>query len=155
MINNCEECTKHKWHCCKADIPYTVVDVMYMKYLGTEKYKLYEPNELYITTHPKVDNADMYSIIRMKDLDPTKENDIRNLDCIFFNSDSGKCDVYEDRPMICRQYMTDFARCRFDHKNFSSIEFSSMTFKDIKELDEDAFKRSAIIAITPYNERRK
>ena len=52
MINNCERCTKHTYHCCKADIPYTITDVMYMKYLATEKYKLYEPNEVYITKHP-------------------------------------------------------------------------------------------------------
>ena len=155
MINNCEECTKHKWHCCKADIPYTITDVMYMKYLGTEKYKLYEPSELYITPHPNEKTEGMYSIVRMKDLDPTKDNDIRHMDCIFFNSGSGKCDVYEDRPMICRQYMSDFMNCRFQHKNFSSIEFNSMTFQDIKELDEFAFRHSAIMFVKPYNEMSK
>ena len=141
MINNCERCTKHTFHCCKADIPYTFTDVMYMKYLATEKYKLYEPNEVYISKHPSEDMQDLYFIIRTKDLDPTKENDIRNLNCIFFNTGSGKCDVYED-----------FMRCRFDHKEFTDVEFNSMSFSAIKHLDQEAFKRSALMAVKPYNE---
>ena len=152
MINNCERCTKHTFHCCKADIPYSITDVMYMKYLATKKYKLYEPNEVYISKHPSENMQDLYSIIRTKDLDPTKDNDIRNLNCIFFNTGSGKCDVYEDRPMICRQYMSDFMRCRFDHKEFTDVEFSSMSFSTIRHLDQEAFKRSALMAIKPYNE---
>ena len=68
------------------------------------------------------------------------------------NTGSGKCDVYEDRPMICRQYMSDFMRCRFDHKEFTDIEFSSMSLSTIKHLDQEAFKRSALMAVKPYNE---
>ena len=37
-------------------------------------------------------------------------------------------------------------------KEFTDIEFNSMSFSTIKHLDQEAFKRSAIMAVKPYNE---
>lgn len=145
----CEECTKTKNSCCKADTPLHLLDALHMKYLVTEKYKVLKPSQVLMHPHPN-GNANSYFVINCTDIKKHDEVDIREHNCVALID--GKCSIYEDRPNICRQYGTEFVRCRFECSNITSEEdIAKCTIEDIKKLNNIAFNLSKANSINPYD----
>ena len=145
----CEECTKTNNSCCKADIPYGLLDALHIKYLLTQKYKVLKPSQILMHPHPN-DEPNQYMIINCTDIKRDDEVDIREHNCVALIE--GRCAIYEDRPSICRQYGTEFARCRFECAGISSYEdIAKCTVEDIKTLDKLAFGLSKANEINPYD----
>ena len=61
---------------------------------------------------------------------------------------NGKCSIYEDRPFICRNYGTDFIRCRYEACGISDEQtIRNMTKDDIRVLEKKAGELSNIVDI--------
>lgn len=128
----CEECTKTNNHCCKMDIPYHPVDAMWFIKCGEDV----GINDLVLINHPKFN--DMVIIANKNTY-----GDIQELPCVFLKD--GKCAIYNNRPIICRSYGTEFIRCRFEACNIASEDtIKSFKLSDIKRLDEYASNLSTI-----------
>lgn len=140
----CAECTQTKNHCCKADIPYSIVDAMHIKWLVTEKYKVLPVEDVLITNHPATNlNDTQYIIINSSGITKGSTVDVREYDCVALID--GKCSIYEDRPNICRQYGTEFMKCRYKSNGITSKEvIKALDYNSIKELDTFASQDSAI-----------
>lgn len=144
----CEECVKTSNHCCKADIPYNIVDALHIKYLLL-KGGFYEPHQIFINPHPN-NTPEVFCIFNITDIEPESEIDIQNMDCVAFRD--GKCLIYDDRPNICRQYGTEFMRCRFEVCGDTTKEtIGEYNKEQILELDKVSFMNSCGASIQPYN----
>ena len=147
MSLRCEECTKTKNHCCKADIPLGLLDALHMKYLLVDKYKVLPKEDVLLNQHPN-EQPGMYFVLNIHDITPGSEVDIRDHNCAALID--GKCAVYADRPNICRQYGTDFMKCRFDCED-TPVDIGALEFEDIKILDTKAFNTSLSRDIRPLD----
>lgn len=147
MSLRCEECTKTTNHCCKADIPLGLLDALHMKYLLVDKYKLLAKEDVLINLHPNGQES-MYYVLNIQDIPKGSEIDIRHHNCAALID--GKCAVYADRPNICRQYGSDFMKCRFDCED-TPVDIGALSFEDIKELDTKAFNASMLKDIKPLD----
>ena len=147
MSLRCEECTKTTNHCCKADIPLGLLDALHMKYLLVDKYKVLAKEDVLINLHPNGQES-MYFVLNIQDIPKDSEIDIRHHNCAALID--GKCVVYADRPNICRQYGSDFMKCRFDCED-TPVDIGALSFEDIRELDVKAFNTSLSIDIRPLD----
>lgn len=147
MSLRCEECTKTKNHCCKADIPLGLLDALHMKYLLVDKYKVLPKEDVLLNQHPN-EQPGMYFVLNIHDITHGSEVDIRDHNCAALID--GKCAVYADRPNICRQYGTDFMKCRFDCED-TPVDIGALSFEDIRELDTKAFNASLSRNIRPLD----
>jgi Fe-S-cluster containining protein len=129
MNLNCEECTKTKNHCCKADIPHDIVTALALVAMGEDKGL----KNLGITAHP---NHETRAIIFDKKWIKGNDLNIEDKPCVFLKD--GKCIVYENRPDICRLYGTEFVRCRYEASGISPDKIDKLSIQDIKHLDEYA-----------------
>jgi len=67
--------------------------------------------------------------------------DINREPCVFVGKD-GRCEIYEDRPSICRTYGEEHMRCRFEYAEiFTKKHIENCSVEDIKELDEAAMDK--------------
>ena len=145
MSLRCEECTKTKNHCCKADIPLGLLDALHMKYLLVDKYKVLPKEDVLLNQHPN-EQPGMYFVLNIHDIIPGSEVDIRDHNCAALID--GKCAVYADRPNICRQYGTEFMRCRYECSGITTIEqIMVLDLNSIKMLESFANDSSLIKAI--------
>jgi len=127
----CEACMKTDNHCCTTDIHLNLADAILMMGYAKEMGK-----DVLIGLHPTADSHMIFMIV------PNKPGlDINIEPCIFVGSD-GKCEIYEDRPSICRTYGTEHMRCRFEYSNISDEDvIRNCTREDINKLDEAAMDR--------------
>jgi len=135
-MNNlpCEVCTKTDNHCCLADIPYDYIEALKLCDLGRQNGL-----DLIMVSHPKFE--DKVIILNSGD-----DGILENKPCVFLKN--GKCSIYEDRPFICRNYGTDFIRCRYEACGISDEQtIRNMTKNDIKMLDKKAGELSDIVNI--------
>lgn len=141
----CAECTQTNNHCCKADIPYTLVDALHIKWLITDKYKIANREDIVIGNHPAVNlqDKDLYFVFNSKDITTGSTVDIRTHNCPAMVD--GKCGIYDDRPNICRQYGTEFMRCRYECSGITTKEqIMVLDMNSVKMLDSFANDSSLI-----------
>ena len=133
----CEECVKTKNHCCVADIPYAMLDVLFYRDLA---------NKMGIETHVFRRPGDEHAFVLLPgDLKPGQ--DVRQTPCVFLKD--GQCSIYEHRPSICRAYGTDYMKCRFDHAGITTeSEIAACSEYDIHRLDEEALSVEKIESLS-------
>ena len=130
----CEVCTKTDNHCCLADIPYDYMEALKLCDLGRQKGL-----DLIMVSHPKFE--DKVIILNSGDDGISEDKP-----CVFLKN--GKCSIYEDRPFICRNYGTDFIRCRYEACGISDEQtIRNMTKDDIRVLEKKAGELSNIVDI--------
>lgn len=139
----CSECVKTKNHCCVADIPYNVVDAMFLKdkanKLGIECILIpnqnpHQPNTLLIVNES----------MRGKDLhfEP----------CVFLIDN--KCSIYDDRPIICKAFGTDIMPCPVHIEGLKTEkEIGALSVKDIEQLTEKHYDVDQIFEKTMRGEQ--
>ena len=122
----CEECVQTKNSCCITDIPLSFAEAILMLDYAEKLNK-----DVVIGEHPE----DKHMMMML----PKKQNmEIRTEPCVFFGSD-GRCEIYEDRPSICRAYGNEHMRCRYEFSNITTKEeIAKADKKKIRELDEKA-----------------
>ena len=126
----CEECVKTSNHCCKTDIRLSIPEMIIMVELAVELKKDF--------VFGSIPGSDTEFLI----LPNEPGLDITTTDCIFLGSD-GKCEIYEQRPYVCRAYGTKDLRCRYECSNISTKEeIEKLTKNDIRMLDKIAFDNS-------------
>ena len=131
LDNPCEACVKTDNHCCVTDLHLSfgeaVVMMRYAKDLG---------KNVVLGPHPE-SNCQM--VLMMV---PNKPGmNVRREPCVFFGSD-GKCEIYEDRPSICRAYGTQDMKCRFQNVGmWKEKDIANCSMDDIKALDELAMDK--------------
>lgn len=123
----CSECIKTKYHCCKADVTFSLRDLVNIfKYL--EKTEGYDTNDFLAVKSKDHDIDKRFNLIH-------KSYNCKNLtdtDCIFLKD--GRCSIYEIRPEVCRDFGTEEMRC--------SIELSGLTTKEeIDKLTKDDYEK--------------
>ena len=130
MNNPCEECVQTTKHCCKTDLHLNFADTILMLSYAEKLGK-----NVVVGQHPEGDRDTMLII-------PNKPGiDIRDEPCVFFGSD-GKCEIYEDRPSICRTFGTEHMRCRYEYSNIrTKEEIECMTKEKMRELDDKAMDK--------------
>lgn len=122
---HCEECVKTNNHCCLADIPFDYMEALYLANKGKE-FGL----DLMLVEHPSFND-------KVVILDSKTEfgSSLQGVPCVFLRD--GKCLVYEDRPFICKQYGSEFIRCRYEALNIKGEDIKSFTFRDIQVMDRE------------------
>ena len=129
LDNPCSACVKTDNHCCKTDLQLSFADaVIMMRHAKTLN------KDVVLGEHPM--GMGYLMIV------PNKPGMDINLEpCIFFGSD-GKCEIYEDRPSICRAYGTQDMKCRFQNVGmWKEKDIANCSLDDIKALDELAMDR--------------
>ena len=67
--------------------------------------------------------------------------DINREPCVFVD-ENGKCEIYEDRPSICRCYGTQDMKCRYQNVGmWKEKDIANCSIQDIKTLDEIAMDK--------------
>lgn len=137
MKDLCEECTRTKNHCCLMDIPLDIPSAMHLLYQGD---KVGITNTI-MRQHPNYDDKVFICT-------PETKGDITLQECVFFKD--GKCAIYEHRPDICRNYGTEFMKCR--NTLVDSIPANRMDINTMNKFDNIALTQSYV---TKYIERLK
>ena len=125
----CEACMKTTNHCCMTDIQLSFPDAILMMGYAKDLGK-----KVVLGVHPTGDGSLM--------MVPNKPGmDINREPCVFVGS-NGKCEIYEDRPSICRTYGSQHMRCRFENVGMWREEhIGGCTIDMIRKLDEAAMDK--------------
>jgi len=128
----CEECYEANRTCCVTDIVLNVPDAMLMM-----KHAKRLGKDIILGWHINEGCEQMFMMIPRK-----PDVNVRIEPCVFLNS-AGKCDIYEDRPSICRMYGEPEMRCRYEFAGIRTAEeILGLSNEDILILDEEAMKGS-------------
>ena len=133
LNNPCSECIKTTNHCCMTDIVLSMADAVLMMRKAKDLNK-----DVVLGVLPQSDGGfNSFMII------PNKPGiEITAEPCVFFGSD-GKCEIYEDRPSICRVYGTEDVRCRYEYAGMTDAASISLVDKiKMRELDDKALDRN-------------
>ena len=133
LNNPCSECITTTKHCCVTDIVLSMADAMLMMRKAKELNK-----DVVLGVHPQ--NGEGFNSFMMV---PNKPGiDVTIEPCVFFGSD-GKCEIYEDRPSICRIYGTEDVRCRYEYAGMTdAASIASVDKAQMRKLDENALDKS-------------
>jgi len=131
----CEVCVQTANHCCSTDLVLNMADAMLMMRYAKKMHK-----DVVLGWH--IDDRHEFNNMMMV---PNKHNiDVRREPCVFLKD--GRCEIYEDRPSICRTYGTQDMRCRYEYSSiFNKDVIAAMTKEDIRMLDEAAIDRDFTI----------
>jgi len=135
LNNPCDVCIKTKNHCCTSDLVLNYADAMLMmrnaKDLGKDVILGW-----HIDNRPEEIVGNMMMIPNKPGLDPRREP------CVFLDA-SGKCEIYEDRPSICRMYGTQDMRCRYEYAGIDTeAEIAAVDKQKMRELDNMALDKT-------------
>ena len=133
LDNPCSECVKTDNSCCTTDLVLNQADAILMMRYAKKLNKD-------VVLGPHIDNIDgSFSLMMV----PNKPGiDIRREPCVFFGS-NGKCEIYEDRPSICRLYGTQDMRCRYEFAGMKTEEeIAKVDRVKMRALDEAALDRT-------------
>lgn len=104
---NCATCTLSQHHCCKASISYNIMEVMDL----VEKAKKINID---VKVLPSREKPNYFNIVKRGR--PVRL--INDENCVFLKE--GKCQIYDERPSICRVYGTDIVKCWFNNLPFDT-----------------------------------
>ena len=131
LNNPCSACVKTDNHCCRTDIPLSFADAILMMRWAKELKK-----NVVLGEHPEHEGSGTLVMI------PNKPGIDINLEpCVFFD-DNGQCEIYEDRPSICKCYGTEDMKCRYQNVGmWKKEDIANCSPEDIRKLDELALDK--------------
>jgi len=131
LDNPCFACMQTDNSCCTTDIPLSFADAILMMRWAKELKK-----DVVLGEHPE--HAGMGTLIML----PNKPGiNINREPCVFVGS-RGECEIYEDRPSVCRCYGTEDMKCRYQNVGmWKQEDIANCSLEDIKKLDELAIDK--------------
>jgi len=129
LDNPCQACVKTDNHCCKTDIPLNFADAVIMMRYAKDLGK-----DVVLGEH-----ASGFGTLMIV---PNKPGiDVNREPCVFVMA-NGKCEIYEDRPSICRAYGTQDMKCRFQNVGmWKEKDIANCSIADIRVMDDLAVDR--------------
>ena len=129
LDNPCEACMKTDNNCCITDIQLSFAEAILMMRYAKDLGK-----DVVLGEHPSGHGALM--------MVPNKQDmNINREPCVFVMAD-GKCEIYEDRPAICRTYGTQDMKCRYQNVGmWKEKDIANCSIDDIRALDDLAMDK--------------
>ena len=142
---NCEICAQTQHHCCKASIAFNIMEVIDLmdkaKKLGID-----------VKIKQSPDKQDAFNLIKVGS---RNVKSLDELNCIFLLN--GKCQIYAERPGICRVYGSEMVKCwfyKFDYDT-SIDRLFKISEEEVKSLTNAILEENQKTAVEFFNEHMK
>ncbi len=138
---NCETCVQTQHHCCKASIAFNIMEVIDLMDKA-EKLGI----DVKIKKSP--DKQDAFNLIKVGSRNVRSLNE---LNCVFLSK--GKCQIYNERPGICRVYGSEMIKCWFNKFDYDTPidKIFKLTDEDVETLTNHILEENQKTAIEFFN----